>query len=142
MNSHLYETHKKSLNQNNIKKIYLIFISFWIINFFFSNYQLIPNSDDAFYTLPAIGFNHTNEIGYTQLNYRYTFFERFPLYTILLGFFYKITSPLLTLNFYTYKILNIFIFFIILILSFSIIKKFIEYNKSNDLYKVVLLNKL
>jgi len=126
------------LNHSIIKKIYLIFISFWIINFFFSNYQLIPNSDEAFYILPAISFSHTNEIGYTQLNHGYTFFERFPLYTILLGFFYKITSPLLTLNFYTYKILNIFIFFIILILSFSIIKKFIEYNKSNDSYKVVL----
>ena len=93
-------------------------ISFWIINFFFSNYQLIPNSDDVFYTFPALGFKHLNEISFTQFDLKYTFFERFPLYTLFLGIFYKIISPFLVLNFYTYKIINILIFILILISSF------------------------
>ena len=109
-------------------------ISFWIINFFFSNYQLIPNSDDVFYTFPALGFKHLNEISFTQFDLKYTFFERFPLYTLFLGIFYKIISPFLVLNFYTYKIINILIFILILISSFIIIKKF---SKNNNFNKII-----
>ena len=126
------------MDSSNIKKFYLIFISFWVINFFFSIYQIIPNTDDAFYTLPAIGFSHTNDISYLQLDDRFTFFERFPLYTLIQGVFYKIINLFLPINFYTYRLLNIFIFSGILIVSFLIFKKFFEINRINELYKVIL----
>ena len=126
------------MDSSNIKKFYLIFISFWVINFFFSIYQIIPNTDDAFYTLPAIGFFQTNEVAFHQYDYTYTFFERFPLYTLFQGIFYKIISIFLDINFYSYRLLNIFIFSGILIVSFLIFKKFFEINRINELYKVIL----
>ena len=125
------------MDSSNIKKFYLIFISFWIINFFFSIYQIIPNTDDAYYSLPAIGFSHTNDISYLQLDDRFTFFERFPLYTLIQGLFYKIINLFLPINFYTYRILNILILVSIFILSFEIVKNFVKENKNKDTYKII-----
>tara|TARA_B100000029_G_scaffold302663_1_gene295491 strand:+ start:4485 stop:6041 length:1557 start_codon:yes stop_codon:yes gene_type:complete len=122
------------LDYSNIKKIYIVFISFWIINFLLSNYQIIPNSDDAFYIIPAIGFSQTNEISFIQFNEKYTFFERFPFYTFVQGIFYKLISFKFDINFYNYRLLNILIFTLILIFSFKIIEKF----NIKDLKKIIL----
>ena len=125
------------MNHSNIKKIYIIFISFWIVNFFFSNYQIIPNTDDVFYTLPALNFSYTNEIAFNQLDYNYTFFERFHIYALLQGIFYKITHHFLSFNFYVYRTLNILIFITILFLSFAIFNNFLKKNKEKKTFKIV-----
>ncbi len=125
------------MNYTNIKKIYIVFISFWIINFLYSNYQIISNSDDAFYIIPAIGFIHTNELSFIQFNEKYTFFERFPFYTFIQGLFYKLISFKFDINFYNYRLPNLLLFFFILVFSFKILENFIKKNKSNDLSKII-----
>lgn len=124
------------MNYNNIKKLYTIFIFFWVINFFFSLQFLIPNTDESYYIAPAIGFYQTNELAFHFNDNTYTFFERFPLYSLLQGIFFKIISPISSINFYSYRVLNILIFLSILILSFSIIKKLSQTNKK-DLTKII-----
>ena len=122
----------------NAKKLYLFFIFFWFLNFLYYNYQIVPNTDDVVYMLPALGFYNTNNLSFEQLDQTYTFFERFPLYPLLQGIFFKITSPLLNINFYSFRIFKLLIFIGILILSLLIIKSFIQKNKKKQYFLKII----
>ena len=125
------------MEYNNTKKIYLIFISFWLINFLFNFYLVIPNTDDPYYLMPAIGYLNTNELTYHIEDYQYKFFERFPLYSFIQGIFFKIINPLVNINFYTYRILNVVIFISILILCFFLLKKILKKDAKNFNNKII-----
>ena len=127
------------MKYNNIKKIYLIFISFWIVSFLFNFYLIIPNTDDAYYLMPAIGYLNTNELAYHIEDYQYKLFERFPLYSFIQGNFFKIINPLININFYTYRTLNILVFISILILSFFLLKKILDKDGQNFNNKIIFL---
>ena len=125
------------MEYNNTKKIYLIFISYWLVNFLCNFYLVIPNTDDPYYLMPAIGYLNTNELAYHIEDYQYKFFERFPLYSFIQGIFFKIINPLVNINFYTYRILNVVIFISILILCFFLLKKILKKDAKNFNNKII-----
>ena len=87
--------------------------------------------------MPAIGYLNTNELTYHIEDYQYKFFERFPLYSFIQGIFFKIINPLVNINFYTYRILNVVIFISILILCFFLLKKILKKDAKNFNNKII-----
>ena len=119
----------------SIKRLIYFSLFFWILNFLWSIFTINPNVDDAWYYMQSLGFGHLNELASHSDNYTYYDFSKFPGYPLIQGIFIKFFLFLkIPINFYTYRIVPLFIFCLLILFTFKLIE-ILAKDKSDILYK-------